>query len=108
MNEFLKLDIKDGTNLEFNLNQISLKFRIQIEYRIEYEYSVASNYTRILNGVEMSCRDVVSSRGYRHKSVPESSASWPYASILLFTFSDENDFQQPPNLSSHILCTHTN
>ena len=81
---------KDGTNLEFRSNRISIrifsKVRIRIEYRIECEYSVASNSIRILNGVEMSCRDAASSRGHGYNPVPESSASSPYASILLFTF----------------------
>ena len=43
----------------------------------------------------------MSSRGHGHKSVPESTASWPYALIFLFIF------LQPPNLSSHILCSYT-
>ena len=76
---------RDGTNLEFDsnriLNGISSKFKI-----LEYEYSVASNAIRILNGVEMSCMDAASSCGQEHRSVPESSATWPYASIFLFTF----------------------
>ena len=40
--------------------------------RIEYEFSVASHSIRILNGVEMFCWEVASSRGHRHKSGPES------------------------------------
>ena len=62
---------KDGTNLEFHSNRISSKFRIRIKYRIEYEYSVASNSIRIVNGVEMSCRNAASSRGHVHESVSE-------------------------------------
>ena len=72
--------VKDGMNLEFHSNRISSKFRIRIEY------SVASNSIRILNGVEMSSRDATSSRAHGHKSGLESSASWPYATIFLFTF----------------------
>ena len=50
---------------------------IRIEYprNFENEYSVASNSIRILNTVEMSCRDAASSHSHRHRSVPESSAS---------------------------------
>ena len=59
-------------------NFIRIKYPLNFEYElnIEYEYSVASNLIRILNGVEMSCRDAASSA---HKSVPELSAPWPYA-----------------------------
>ena len=62
---------KDRTNLDFHSNRISnrisSKFGIRIEYRIEYEYSVASKSIRILNGVEMSCRDAASSCGHGHR-----------------------------------------
>ena len=63
----MRVTTKDGTNVEFHSNRISNRisstFRIRIEYRIEYEYSVASNSIKILNSVEMSCRDVASSGG---------------------------------------------
>ena len=93
-------------NLEFHSNRISSKFRIRIESNTNIQSSVASNSIRILNGVEMSCWDAASST---HKSVPESAALWPYASIFLFNFcpNHENNFLQPPKLSSHILYTHT-
>ena len=59
---------KDETNLEFHSNRIShrisSKFRIRMEYRIELECSVAPNSIRILNGVEMSCRDRVAGKFY--------------------------------------------
>ena len=77
---------KDGTNLEFHWNWIKYPGNFEYEYRMKYEYSVASNSFRILNGVEMFCRDAASSHGHGHKSVPESSALWPYVSIFLFTF----------------------
>ena len=48
--------------------------------------SVASNLIRILNIVKMSCQNVASSHGHGHKSKPELSALWPYASVGLFTF----------------------
>ena len=54
---------KDGTNLEFHSNRISLKFRIRIEYRIEYDYSVPPNRLEYLTRVEVSCRDAASSGG---------------------------------------------
>ena len=39
--------------------------------------------------------------GTQHKSVPESEATWPYASIFLLTFwpNHENDFLQLPNVN---------
>ena len=61
---------KDGTNLEFHLNRISNQISSEFQIRIEYEYSMASNLIRILNGVEMSSQDAVSSRGRGHKAKP--------------------------------------
>ena len=82
------MDVKDGTNLEFQstiLNILNMN-RIQI--------LVALNLIRMLNDVKMSCRDTPSSRGHGHKPKSESSASWPYVSIFLFSFwlNHENDF----------------
>ena len=54
-----KVSVKCGTNVEFHSNRMFSEFRIQIEY----EYSVAPNSIRILNGVEMPCRDMASSHG---------------------------------------------
>ena len=54
---------KDGTNLEFHSNRISHRISSTFRIRIEYEYLVASNAIRILNGVEVFCRDVTSSGG---------------------------------------------
>ena len=51
-------------NLEFHSNRTSSKFLIRIEYQIESEFSVAPNSIRILNGVEMSCRDCIASKFY--------------------------------------------
>ena len=59
----------DESGMSFESNIESYILEISNMNRIEYEYSVASNSIRILNGVEMSCRDAASSRGRRHKSV---------------------------------------
>ena len=81
--------------------------------RIKYEYSVVSNSIRILNGVEISCWDTPSSRGHWHKSMLESSASWPYASICFYLISDltmkttSYSCQTYPHIS-YVTSTYTN
>ena len=67
-------------------------FEYRIEYRIEYEYPVASNYIRILNGVEVSCLDAASSCRHGHGTCPRRRRQYRrqyklvIASNFLFTF----------------------
>ena len=51
------------SNIESNILELSNT------NQIKYEYSPASNSIRILNGVEICCRDVASFRGHEHKPI---------------------------------------
>jgi len=78
----MSIHTKNGMNMEFHSkrisNRISSKFLIRI--RIFSNFNIRLEY---LNGVEMFCLDAASSAGHGHKSGPEPSVSWPYASFFI-------------------------